>query len=186
MPRSSTKEYALKVAYHLVTETGCVDGLTFDSLAAATGMSKSGLIYHFPSRHDLLVDLHHYAAKLWEREVTRVSGGKAPEDLTPAERERALVVALEREEPLVEILLNIQALSHRDHERAWDEIDERWLLNPSEDVESDDDLERLEDHVLSAGLWVYNHLSGRPISERNRAKLVARLVARAEVRGLRA
>lgn len=118
MPRSSKKEYALKVAYHLVTETGCVDGLTFDSLAEATGMSKSGLIYHFPSRHKLLADLHRYAAKLWERELVRASNGKSHDELTPAERERALVTALERQEPLAEILLNIQALSHRDYERA--------------------------------------------------------------------
>ncbi|ANP28656.1 TetR/AcrR family transcriptional regulator [Dermabacter vaginalis] len=186
MPRTSKKEFALKVAYHLVTECGGVEGLTFDSLAEASGMSKSGLIYHFPSRHDLLIELHRYAAHLWERELVRVSGGKAPEDLTQAQRERALVSALEREEPLAEILLNIQALSHHDYERAWDEIDERWLLNPSENVESDEDLERLEDHVLSAGLWVYNHLSGRPISEANRAKLVERLVARAEAREQRA
>ncbi|MDU2058795.1 MAG: hypothetical protein E6719_05750 [Dermabacter sp.] len=182
MPRSSKKEYALKVAYHLVTETGCVDGLTFDSLAEATGMSKSGLIYHLPSRHKLLADLHRYAAKLWERELVRASNGKSHDELTPAERERALVTALERQEPLAEILLNIQALSHRDYERAWDEIDERWLLDPSEDVESEDDLDRLEDHVLSAGLWVYNHVSGRPLSEANRAMLVERLVARAEAR----
>ncbi len=182
MPRTSKKEFALKVAYHLVTECGGVEGLTFDSLAEATEMSKSGLIYHFPSRHDLLIELHRYAAGLWERELIRVSGGKSAEELTPAERERALVCALEREEPLAEILLNIQSLSHPDYERAWDEIDERWLYNPSKDTESDEDLDRLEDHVLSAGLWVYNHLSGRPISDANRAKLVARMVARAAAR----
>ncbi|MCT1866363.1 TetR/AcrR family transcriptional regulator [Dermabacter sp. p3-SID358] len=182
MPRTSKKEFALKVAYHLVTECGGVDGLTFDSLAEASGMSKSGLIYHFPSRHELLVELHRYAAHQWERELLRVSEGRAPQDLTPAERERALVSAVEREEPLAEILLNIHSLSHRDYEKGWDEVDERWLMNPSEDVESDEDLDRLEDHVLSAGLWVYNHLSGRPLSEANRAKLVARLIERGKAR----
>ena len=56
MPRLNKKTTALEAALDIIAAED-VSGLTYDSLAQATGMSKSGLIYHFPTRHDLLVDL---------------------------------------------------------------------------------------------------------------------------------
>ena len=57
MPRLNKKTAALEAALDIIAAED-VSGLTYDSLAQATGMSKSGLIYHFPTRHDLLVDCH--------------------------------------------------------------------------------------------------------------------------------
>lgn len=60
MPRINKKTAALEAALDIIAAED-VSGLTYDSLAQATGMSKSGLIYHFPTRHDLLVDCHRFA-----------------------------------------------------------------------------------------------------------------------------
>ena len=57
MPRINKKTAALEAALDIIAAED-VSGLTYDSLAQATGMSKSGLIYHFPTRHNLLVDCH--------------------------------------------------------------------------------------------------------------------------------
>ena len=56
MPRISKKTEVLKAALTIIENEG-VHAVTYDALATATGMSKSGLIYHFLSRHELLIEL---------------------------------------------------------------------------------------------------------------------------------
>jgi AcrR family transcriptional regulator len=54
--RRNSRTAILEAAATLVGTAG-VDALTFDGLAEATGISKGGILYHFPSKHDLLFDL---------------------------------------------------------------------------------------------------------------------------------
>lgn len=68
MPRISKKTEVLKAALTIIENEG-VHAVTYDALATATGMSKSGLIYHFPSRHDLLIECHRFCAARWEAEL---------------------------------------------------------------------------------------------------------------------
>jgi AcrR family transcriptional regulator len=49
-----TRAAILDAAFHIVSKAG-LDGLTIGTLAAATGMSKSGLFAHFGSREELLI-----------------------------------------------------------------------------------------------------------------------------------
>lgn len=47
--RTSKKGHLLLTAIGIVDKHG-LEALTYESLAEASGLSKSGLIYHFPSR----------------------------------------------------------------------------------------------------------------------------------------
>ena len=49
-----TRATILDAAFHLVSKAG-LEGLTIGTLAAATGMSKSGLFAHFGSREELML-----------------------------------------------------------------------------------------------------------------------------------
>ncbi|MFY9315666.1 MAG: TetR/AcrR family transcriptional regulator [Burkholderiales bacterium] len=49
-----TRAAILDAAFHIVSKAG-LEGLTIGTLAAATGMSKSGLFAHFGSREELLI-----------------------------------------------------------------------------------------------------------------------------------
>jgi AcrR family transcriptional regulator len=49
-----TRAAILDAAFHIVSRAG-LEGLTIGTLAAATGMSKSGLFAHFGSREELLI-----------------------------------------------------------------------------------------------------------------------------------
>ena len=49
-----TRAAILDAAFHIVSKDG-LEGLTIGTLAAATGMSKSGLFAHFGSREELLI-----------------------------------------------------------------------------------------------------------------------------------
>ena len=51
--RTSKKEHVLRSAITIVEKQGLA-ALTYESLAAESGLSKSGLIYYFPSRQTLL------------------------------------------------------------------------------------------------------------------------------------
>lgn len=85
MPRISKKTEALEAALAIIEAEG-VHAVTYDALATATGISKSGLIYHFPSRHALLVDCHRFCAQRWEDELEALAGGKKAEELSEKER----------------------------------------------------------------------------------------------------
>jgi AcrR family transcriptional regulator len=58
----------------LVANAG-VDALTFDRLSEATGISKGGILYHFPNKHDLLLSLVAESAvqfeELWDKLAER-------------------------------------------------------------------------------------------------------------------
>lgn len=51
--RSSSRERLLDAAAQLITQHGVQD-LTLDAVAAAAGVTKGGLIYHFKTKDDLL------------------------------------------------------------------------------------------------------------------------------------
>lgn len=58
---SHTREHILDSAAHLVMEGG-FQGMTLDAVAKAAGISKGGLLYHFPSKEALvggLIDARH-------------------------------------------------------------------------------------------------------------------------------
>jgi AcrR family transcriptional regulator len=63
-----TRQAILDTAVRLASEVG-LDGLTIGELAAATGMSKSGLFAHFGSREDLQLALLHHAAQQFTDDV---------------------------------------------------------------------------------------------------------------------
>ena len=73
MARTSKKDQALRAALNIIERDG-IPALTYESLAEATGMSKSGLIYHFPSRHEMLIDIHAWSAQRWEEELVDIAG----------------------------------------------------------------------------------------------------------------
>ena len=166
MPRTSKKVEALDMALPIIEKDG-VHTLTYDSLATATGMSKSGLIYHFPSRHQLLIDCHSLCAERWEEELIALSDGKTAEELSPRQRYRAALESMGKNDPLIELLMSIHAQSHPDFQKVWRDVDERWLPDPATEDES-----VALAMVIANGLWVHDHLTERPLPPQRRRALI--------------
>lgn len=167
MPRTSKKNEALLAALDIVEETGSVAAVTYDSLSQATGMTKSGLIYHFPDRHSLLVAMHAFCARRWEDELEALAKGDAPRD-----RHRALVLSLSKNDPVVELLMSIHAQTHPDFAAPWEAVNRRWMPDPSAPVETEEELLTLVGSVLGAGLWVHDHIMETHLSVENRQKII--------------
>src|SRR5699024_12783137 len=75
---TSKKDEALQAALGIIERDG-IPALTYESLADATGRSKSGLIYHFPSRHDMLIDIQAWSAQRWAEELSAIAGAHVDE-----------------------------------------------------------------------------------------------------------
>lgn len=166
MPRISKKVEALDMALTIIEKDG-VHALTYDSLATATGISKSGLIYHFPTRHQLLIDCHSLCAERWEEELIELSDGKTAEELSPRQRYRAALESMGKNDPLIELLMSIHAQSHPDFQEAWRDVDKRWLPDPDTEDES-----VVLASIIADGLWVHDHLTERPLPPQRRRALI--------------
>jgi AcrR family transcriptional regulator len=74
---TTTRERLLETACQIVREEG-VGRLTLDAVARASGVSKGGLLYHFPSKKDLIAGMVHYLTERFndglERELRKESG----------------------------------------------------------------------------------------------------------------
>ncbi len=66
MARPSKREHILSAAARLAEAS---EPISLDRIAAAAGVSKGGLLYHFPSRRDLLVALVASFVRSFEAEI---------------------------------------------------------------------------------------------------------------------
>lgn len=57
--RPSKKTDILEAALRVIEKEG-ITAVSFNSVAAEAGMTKAGVLYHFPSREAMLMALHRY------------------------------------------------------------------------------------------------------------------------------
>lgn len=161
--RRSKREPILDAAVSLIAAEG-LDALSFESLADAAGLSKSGIIYHFPSRRDLLLGIHRHLAAAWERELREIAGAP-PEELDDAGRLRAVVISMGRTADLTELLMILDARSDPSYQEVWAEVDKRWMPSPGT---PDAYLVQL----IAYGLWAHDHVHHEPLSAGDRERLI--------------
>lgn len=190
--RPSKRHEILDAATRVVQREG-VTTLTYESVAAEAGMTKGGLLYHFPSREELLLGLHRHVAQNWELALEAQAGGTAQE-LSRDERFRAFV-RLSQNPERAELLLMLEASEDPVANAAWDEIFARWAPQPPEVPEhaTTGDSEKAEDDAAEAaavqrfiarlaadGLWFYEALSTERLDPRLRERVTEEIIALAQ------
>ena len=85
--RTSNRRKILDAIIAIVERDG-ITAVTFDAVAAETGLTRGGLLYHFPSREALILAAHQHLADQWEAGMEKIAGGKA-DTVEPAERDIA-------------------------------------------------------------------------------------------------
>lgn len=165
--RTSKKDMILRTAIQFIGEHS-LEALSYDTLAEATGLSKSGLIYHFPSRHALLLGMHELLADDWERELLAEAG----DTKDPLEKLRAVVITLTDNVSRPELLLLIDAPSHPDFLNAWRTVNHRWI--PSSEGLEDDAAKRAVYLVQLAadGLFVHDYIHDDRLSSTQRQAML--------------
>lgn len=175
--RTSKRDLILDAAVGLISESG-VDAVTYESLASASGFSKSGIVYHFPSRRDLLVGIHRHLAAEWERDLEDAAGGTA-EQVDAVTRLRAVVTTLSHAATRAELLVQLDAAADPEFADIWDEVDKRWMPSTT-DLTADGDAGETARltylvQVAADGLWVHDHVHRSLTAAQRRALTTALL-----------
>ena len=86
--RPSSRTAILDAAFRLAgRDEGSVE-ITFDATAREAGVTKGGVLYHFPTRDDLVIAVGEYVAQRVD-EAMLAKLGKPFEEATAADRVRA-------------------------------------------------------------------------------------------------
>ncbi len=165
--RMSKRALLIETAINIVEKHG-PNHLTYESLAAATGLSKSGLIYHFPSRA-----MHEQLAHTWEQEMIAAAGGTA-EDIDERTRVRASFIVMSQSATLSDLRLALDAVGNPTMQEPWLDVMRRWSVS-EETITKIPRLYLL--NVIADGLWVHDHVNGFVLTDQQRAALVSSALA---------
>lgn len=165
----SKKEQILTAAVELI-ERENLEAVSYEALADASGMSKSGIVYHFPSRHEIMRSIHQYLADQWEQELERTAGGPA-HTVDATTRLRAIVVSLSHSATKADLLVEIDARGNAEFAEIWRQVDQRWTPSP-DDIENDA-VQRASYLVqlLADGLWMHDYVHDKELTAGQRQVL---------------
>jgi AcrR family transcriptional regulator len=175
--RTSKRTLILHAATRVVQHSG-VTAVTFDSVAAEAGLTRGGIMYHFPSRDDLLAALHEHQAHAWDDAMTR-SAGKSAEEATVDERLAAYVRVCADSATRAELQLLLEAVSTPAHMSPWTTVMDRWTppIDPNAiDPTDREAVSRLIARLAADGLWMHEALSNQPLPAEVRTA-IAELIA---------
>ena len=177
--RTSKREQILDAALAVVDGQG-VSAVTFDSVSAASGISRGGLVYHFPSKDALLLALHEHLAQRWDAELVDALGAE-PEAASEDERVAAYARASARSATGPELLLMLESQSNATYAEPWKRVMDRWLPAPATiDPNDPKALTRVIMRLAADGLWLTESLNQHELPPQLRAALanhIASLVA---------
>ncbi|QDZ42009.1 TetR/AcrR family transcriptional regulator [Corynebacterium sp. sy039] len=165
--RTSKKELLITTAIDIIEREG-LEALTYDSLSQATKMSKSGLIYHFPSRHAMLQDINDYLAHSWEEQLIDALDVPLPES-TVEQRVLASLEVFSEHASLSDLLLTLDATNVPEYRKTWEKTLEKWAF-PRDVIDSEP--KKYLIHLIAAGLWIHDYISPFSLNGTERKKLI--------------
>lgn len=177
--RPSSRTAILDAAFRLAgRDDGAVE-ITFEATAREAGVTKGGVLYHFPTRQDLVLAVVEYVALRLE-ETMLASLGKPFEQATPAERVRAYVGAVDAGRlTRADLAVYAESLANPAFCVPWENVLGRWLS--LEDVTDPAERARLRTaHLAADGLWIADATGVfSPVADR--AATIGQLLALTEV-----
>ncbi|EYT57230.1 TetR family transcriptional regulator [Dietzia sp. UCD-THP] len=173
--RQSKRDTILDAAKRLIQREG-VTALTFESLATESGLTKGGLLYHFPSRDDLLRGLHAHVAGRWEQCMESEAGGPAEE--VDDDARFAAFVRSSQFPDRAELLLMLEAVENPATNAVWEDVYRRWV--PDTPAAVDDDVMTFIARLAADGLWLYESLESQKLDPAVRERVVEEIIRLAE------
>ena len=171
MARPSARPKLIDAALRVVEEHG-VAALTLDAVAEEAGVTKRGLLYHFPTNHALLTGIHEDLAARNERELVEATG-KEPEDATLVERTRGYVRAAMSSPSNVEMRLIMEGANDPEWMQPWIRVYRRWFPEEEQSAEDLDDvsLRCVIARMAADGFWSYEANLASPLTDKSRKRL---------------
>jgi len=177
--RKSNRTLILDSAFRVIGRDG-VRAMTFESVAAESGLTKGGLQYHFPSREALLAALHEWLTEQWTTALTGLLGAE-PEAASRADRLAAYVSSSSKAATRAELLLLLETIDDPELSGPWRELLETWAP-PPKPTDDDDTFDAFIVRLAADGLWLYEAMAAQPLSSALRRKITERIIAHARSR----
>ena len=124
MARGSKRVEIVDAVVAIVERHG-LTAVTLDAVAAQTGLTRPGLLYHYPSREALVRATHQHLIDSWEAGLAAVAG-KCCEEATPEERSAAYITMCAQSTRRAELLLMMESVDDPELEASWRRLIERW------------------------------------------------------------
>lgn len=174
--RESKRTQVLDAAARVVQREG-IASVTYETVAAEAGLTKGGLVYHFPSRESLILAVHQRLADEWEASMAAAIGTSA-DDATETEKLQGYARAATQSATRAELLMMLEGATTAEHAAPWNAVLERWTPAPPTADDDEQTLERFITHLAADGLWVYESLAGRPLDPKVRGRIADLLAER--------
>lgn len=172
--RPSKRSMILEAALRVVGRDG-VTALTYESVADEAGLTKGGLVYHFPSRDSLLAGLQLHLAERWEADL-RAAAGRPADELTDRDRAVAYARVAAISADRAELLLILEAATDPALGAPWTRLMNIWAPPvPTSLPLTDEETNRLVAHLASDGLWLYDTITGTPLPPEVRTHLANKI-----------
>ena len=167
--RESKRTAILDAAVSVIESDG-ITAVTFDSVAAAAGITRGGIIYHFPSREELIAAIHEHMAHRWEQQL-EAACGKPAADATATDRVIAYISMAATPATRAEFQMILDS-HHTENQAVWDQVLQRWAPRPQP---ADDHTYTLA--LLAAdGLWVNDVIGSTRIPSPQRQNAAERII----------
>ena len=178
--RPSNRTAIVEAAHRVAGRQGRAD-FSFETTATEAGLTKAGVLYHFPCREDLVLAVVDHVARTWEQAMLDALPVPLAE-ATPAQRIRAYVEVAARDDvSRADFAIYADALCRPEHVGPWNEVFSRWFdLSGCSAAER----ARLSGARFAAdGLWVAKATGAMAPAAGEYDDLVAHLVSLTEESG---
>jgi AcrR family transcriptional regulator len=172
--RPSSRTAILDAAFRLAgRDEGSVE-ITFDATAREAGVTKGGVLYHFPTRDELVIAVGEYVAQRVE-EAMLEKLGKPFEEATAAERVSAYIAVVAAGRlTRADLAIYAECLANPALADPWESTLGRWLN--LDDVPDQTERARLRAaHFAADGLWIADATGVFAPTASDRGAIVAEL-----------
>lgn len=152
--RPSSRTQILEAAVRVVERAG-ITALTLDAAAAEAGLTKPGLMYHFPNRDALLTAIQQYLTETLDQWLL-AELGKPFEEATARERAAAYVRICGQSGGRADFAFMVASATRPELARIWDEMADRWAPQPPGPEPDPEALDLFLARLAADGLWLFH------------------------------
>jgi AcrR family transcriptional regulator len=169
--RASKRAAILEAAVAVIEAEG-ITAVTFDSVAAESGITRGGVIYHFRSRDELIRAIHQQLAEQWERQLEMACGKPAAR---ASSRERLTAYIRTAATPATRAQVHMILDSYNTtHQPIWTDVLERWA--PGHTPNDEAQPSRMLALLAADGLWLNDLVGTDPVAPHERSAMAEHII----------
>ena len=176
--RSSNKTRILDAAIRVINREG-VRAITFESVSIEAGLTRGGLLYHFPSREALLRGIDAHLLQAWEASMEALMG-KSADQSSPQERHAVFMRVSAQSATRAELVFMLESMDPDNGTVPWREAMERWAPgSPVSGADGQPDpvaMDAFIARLAADGLWIHEAVYREKLGVSVRQAVVERLL----------